>query len=692
MSPLRLADLRRLGLRRRHGPRPANGPLRARARWVIVALVVFAAALVARALYLQVAQHDRYATQGEAQKRTTLTLEGRRGNIYDRDGALLASTAYAQSVVAQPGKIKRPAEVWAKLAGALPLGPMPARFASGRGDFLWVQRHISPQAAAAVEALGLEGIELYPEPHRHYPKGDLAGALLGFVDIDGNGREGLEKNFDGVLRGQSFDMEAVRTSGRTAASRRVATPAGIIPIEQLAGRHLRTTLHSGIQHVTQQALYAQVKAMRAADGIAIVMDPRTGDVLAMAQTPSFDPNQYRSSADKRGWRNRLVEHASEPGSTIKPILISSAMDAKGVRPDRIWPAFHGRIRVGRHLIRDTHRMENNRMTTLEIIQHSSNVGAIQVAQLLGRETYHSYLRAFGFGETTGLGINPESRGILDPPNTWRQARLATASYGYGISVTAIQMVRAYSALANRGILMRPRLVSAILGPDGTPLEDFPPRQARRVLSAQAAEDAIRGMIMVTQKGGTGQKARIPGHQVAGKTGTSNLRNEHTGRYDKDRYRASFIGFAPAEDPRLVIYVAVDDPREAHYGGAVAAPVFAQIAAQGLSMLGVPSTSDGLAAAEDVGEAEEQAAEAIDPQLRPWWWVPGHLDGASKRVVVPDLRGATLTEAIAKAAERGIRVQIEGSGQVRGQTPQAGGVLAPDEILKLKLAQPGGATL
>jgi len=603
---------------------------------------------------------------------------GRRGAILDRQGRPLALTAMAHSVVAEPRLIDDPEGTWAKLSAILALGPLPKALRSKR-SFLWVRRHISPDAAQKIKALKLKGIRLDLEPHRHYPKQSLAGALLGFVDLDGRGREGLEKSYDDLLRAEVLPLELLRS-----ASRRTALTGGLLSSEELSGHDLLITLHSGIQQICEEHLYAQVKEMRAKGGVVVVMDPKTGDLLAMAQTPAFDPNLYRVVSDRAAYRNHALEHVVEPGSTIKPILVAAALDAKKTRKKSSWSGFRGKIKVGRYWIRDVHVAKNNRMTTLEIIQHSSNVGATQVAQLLGKQLYYRYLRSFGFGESTDLGLSLESSGRLRPARKWGQIHLATFSYGYGLSVTPLQMVRAYSAIANGGVLMRPRLLKALLNAKGQAIKEFPVRPLHRIISERAARDVTEGMFMVTQEGGTGRRAQVPGHKAAGKTGTAHLPKLGGRGYDKNRVRASFVGFLPLEDPRLVIYVAIDEPRKQRYGGLVAGPVFSKIAQQALPLLGISNTLELELEQEELGD-EAEAAEGIEPQAQPWWFVPGNLNGAPTHLLLPDFKGQALSKVLAQAAELGLKLRFKGAGQLRSQRPQAGALIPQGAEVELSLA-------
>ncbi len=415
----------------------------------------------------------------------------------------------------------------------------------------------------------------------------------------------------------------------------------------------------------------------------VVLDPRTGDLLAMAQTPDFDPNLFRQSRPS-DWRLRGLTDVLEPGSTVKPLLVAAAFDAGKARPNTVWDGHKGRIKVGRKWITDIHR--EDRMTTLEIVKHSSNVGAVQVAQRLGKEGWHGYLRRYGFGSETGLGLRGERGGSLRPPRRWGQIHLATFAYGYGFSVTPLQMARAVGALANGGVLMKPRLIREVRDVNDEVVEQIPPRVLRRVVSEQAAKDATRAMEMVTGEGGTGRRARVPGYRVAGKTGTAN--KVDVGGYSKSKVRSSFVGFVPAQAPRLVMYITVDEPKRARYGGHVAAPIFASIAREALPYLGVEAT-EAYAAEEELDDsAWDQEAEGLDPQVRAWWFEEALLNEIPSHLVVPDLRGWSLRDVVDRAAELGLAVRVDGAGLVRSQRPQPGALLPRDGTLEVELILPG----
>jgi cell division protein FtsI (penicillin-binding protein 3) len=650
----------------------------------MVALLVLAyCGVMARSWYLQTQRHADFVERSEGQHRSAIKLRARRGDIVDRKGRELAISAMVPSVSAIPAMVPDPLGTAQKLATLLGVDPEVIGRRLARGNqFAWIKRHVTPAEAKAVEAAGLQGVELADEPRRFYPNRSIAGALLGFAGVDGEGLEGIERDFDRFLRGKEYVVGSLRD----ARGRQLMT-GGYLPVEHLSGHKLELTLDLRIQQVAEQALAKQVEAMDAAGGVVIVLDPGTGDVLALAQTPTFDPNLYSQSTPD-AWRNRITVDVLEPGSTIKPFVVAAALDAGKVRAEDMWDGMGGRIRVGRKTVSDVHAVDA--MNTLEIIQHSSNVGAVQVGQRLGKEAYYGYLRAFGFGEESGLGLQGEVRGTLHPVEKWGLIHLATISYGYGLTVTPMQMARATAAIANGGRLMQPRLVRRVVDAAGHTVEEFPPRVVRRVISEQAARDVTRGLELVTQNGGTGKKARIPGYRVAGKTGTAH--KVTAGGYDRNKVRSSWVGFVPAQDPKLVMYVMVDEPKKAQYGGAVAAPIFAAIGREVLPYLGVEATEPvdlrALAAAGADVDLDEEVAEGIDPQARPWWFESPLGGEGPAQVVVPDLKGRPLTEVVAEVESLGVELDVQGAGLVVEQEPKAGGLMAPDARLAVVMALPG----
>jgi len=627
------------------------------------------AGVVGRLGWLQVVRAADLAALAEKQYSRTVVLQAQRGPIVDRQGAPLATSSPAESLFAEPRAIDHPARVAARLA---PLIGVPDRelrgsLTSGK-SFVWLRRRLPPATAAAVRALREPGLGFVPEPLRLYPNRELAAHVVGFEGVDG-GLEGIEHALDDVLTGTAGKAVV----GRDALGREVVSEA--VLQEPAPGHGVMLTIDRTIQYLAERELDAAFRRTRARAAMAVVMEPRTGDVLALAVRPTFNPNAFLDVPSREHWRNRAVTDPFEPGSTFKIILAAAALEEGVVRPDdRIW-AENGRITIARTTIRDWKKY--GWLSFGEVLQNSSNVGSIKVGLALGRERYFRYMTAFGFGAPTGVGLSGESRGLLRHPRRWSGLSLPTMSIGQEVSVTALQMVAAFGAVANGGTLMQPRLVRSLFDAEGRETRRFQPRAVRQVVSPQTARTLTRLMTQVVAEG-TGHNAAIPGYDVAGKTGTAQKLDPATRRYSRKPGVLSFVGFAPAEEPRFVMLVMLDEPKNEKWGSEAAAPVFSAIGAEILRYLDVPPrdaaplsivTGPAEAPAGRVRLASAAAAEA-PPEAR----------------VMPDLRGRTLRQALATLAPLDVTVKVAGQGRVvTGQAPPAGEPLEGPAGVRLTLA-------
>ncbi len=636
---------------------------------IIGACLALFAIVIARLAMLQVVQHDELSSKSSGQHSVSMKMSGLRGTIFDRTHETLAKSAARQTISLEAHEIKDPQKTIKALEPIIPLSERQRQQIRSQRGHIQLRRQAPPEISDAIKALNLPGVHMEQEGRRTYPKGTLAGALLGFTNIDDQGKAGLEQEYESYLSNKTYSIDVLRSQ-----KQRIGLSNGNVPVEQMNGNNLELTIDSRIQQIAETALQHQIEAMQAQSGVVVVMDPRNGDLLAMAQTPIVDPNHVVSPKDHE---SKILTHVYEPGSIIKPLLVAGALDSGKVRTDTMFSGFGGSWRINSHkTVHDSHYVKE--MNTLEVLKFSSNIGAAQIGQRMGKELYHSYLRAFGLGESTGLKSN-ESSGKLDPPRKWGQTHLATISYGYGLSVTAVQMARAYSAIANGGLLMQPRLVSRITDARGQTVKRFPERVLRRVISEKTAREVTKGLVMVTSDGGTGKRGRVHGYTVAGKTGTADL-IDATGRYMKNRTRASFVGFAPAEDPRIVIVVTIEDPVVARSGGSVSAPVFSAIAKETLAYLGVQATTD-VNAREDEEEEESDLPIEIAAQSRPWWFTNSAI---GDHQLVPELKDMPLAQALAELAPLGFNIHVEGQGCVAEQTPQAGALLPHNAEITLRL--------
>jgi cell division protein FtsI (penicillin-binding protein 3) len=609
--------MRRAGARPATRPRSGNRPgLPPRTDWGRARLwavgVFFTAvwgALWARAYYLQIVMGPEYAAMARRQHTTKETVGGMRGSITDRNGNVLAMSLECDSVRADPSRIRDKNAAALKLAPVLDMNADKILNAvAGDKQFVWLKRKVDFQTAEKVRALKLPGIYLEQETERIYPYRHMAGQLLGFVDIDDRGIEGLEKSLDGELAGR----EIIRTVERDASGRRLTTTDSA-DLTDLRGSDMRLTLDTQVQFFAEEALAGQVEKFGARWGGCIVADVPSGEILAWAQYPFFDPNNV-ASAPPGVRRNRPATDMLEQGSTIKSFLIAAALEEKVVTPSTTLNCEKGVWKLGRFVLHDTHPYG---MLSVDRILHvSSNIGAAKIGLRLGRDKYYAYLKRLGFGERTGLPLPGESRGILRPAGRWAEIDLATASFGQSFSATLVQMVKAYLVLAGGGVRRELKLVAdggpaprspAAGPPDGSAAPAGAARDGDLIFSPSTMKE-IRAMLreVVEEEGGTGKQARIPGLVVGGKTGTAQ-KADATGKYGKGRV-GSFVGMLPIDNPRYLVCVLLDEPTKAQYGGVIAAPVFRHVAMNTMAYHGIlPPEEDPAARAASAGETSRGAA-------------------------------------------------------------------------------------
>jgi len=617
--------------------------------------------------WLQIVRHADLAALAERQYSRTVVLQAQRGPIVDRQGAALATSSPAESLFAQPRAVGDPVRVAARLAPLLgvPEAEIHAQLTSGRA-FVWLRRKLPPAVAAGVRALREPGLGFLPEPLRLYPNRELAAHVIGFDGADG-GLEGIERAFNDALSG----TPGKAVVGRDALGREVVTEATLQA--PAPGQGVMLTLDRTIQYLAEREIDAAWRRTQAKAAMAVAMDPRTGDVLAIAIRPTFNPNTFLDVPARDVWRNRAVTDPFEPGSTFKVILAAAALEEGVVRPDdRIW-AENGQITIARTTIHDWKKY--GWLTFGEVLQNSSNVGSIKVGLTLGRDRYYRYMTAFGFGAPTGIGLAGESRGMLREPPRWSALSLPTMSIGQEVSVTALQMVAAFGAIANGGVLMQPRLVRSLFDAEGRETRRFEPRAIRQVVSPETAHTLTRLMTQVVAAG-TGHNAAIAGYEVAGKTGTAQKLDPVTRRYSRNPGVLSFVGFAPADEPRLVMLVMLDEPKNEKWGSEAAAPIFSAIGAEVLRYLDVqPQDTAPLAIVtgdSTAGRVRLAGATATEPAIA---------EGAP---VMPELRGRTLRQALTTLAPLGVAVELDGRGRVVQQSPAPGAPIETETSVRLTL--------
>jgi len=538
-----------------------------------------------RLFHLQVLHAEELAQLAGRQHQKILTVEGGRGAISDRNGKILAITMEVPSVFGAPKYVSDPRATAVRLSRVLKADArqLEAKLKSER-DFVWLQRRLAPERAEGLQSLSLDGIGVIPEGRRFYPKGVMLSHVLGFGNIDNQGLEGLERRYDAVLRGERGRLVVERDAFGGAVF-----PKGLNYVAPSPGKDLVLTIDEVIQYIAEQELAEAVTRTRAASGVVIVVEPKTGALLAMAVRPTFNPNEPKG--DPNLWRNRAVSDAYEPGSTFKLVAAAAALEEKLVSPDEFVDGENGQYVVENTVVHDHHK--NGWMTFAQVLQKSSNIGMVKVVQRLAPEKLAWYINAFGFGQKTDVDLTGEQRGLTKDLHDWSRRTQASIAMGQEIGVTPLQLAMAVSAIANGGWLMRPYVVSEVRSSAGETLARVEPVVRRHPISAQTAKaltEIMRGAVL---PGGTGTLGAVPGYDVAGKTGTAQKIDPLTGGYSATRMVSSFVGFLPADDPKLAILVVVDEPQTEHWGGTVAAPVFQRIAAQAVRHLGiVPKTEPG----------------------------------------------------------------------------------------------------
>jgi cell division protein FtsI (penicillin-binding protein 3) len=690
------------------------GPDPKATRWIAIRVGVVGLLFLAgfgglawRAVQLQVVQRDKLSSEARDQYLRQFVMKPRRGVVTDRSGVLLAGSADAESVFIDPeGLSDRSAsmpQALRPLAAALGLEWRALAKKVDRGSrFVWAKRRVSPGEASAVRRLAIPGVSLVAENRRYYPKVTLAGQLLGVTGDEGSGLDGVELALDDLLRGEPTRVPSLRDgAGRLALQDAPGSAHG------REGARIELTIDQGLQLATERALGNAVRGSKALSGVAVALDPATGEVLAMAVDPPVNPNAPQVGQELR---NRAVTDAFEPGSTIKTFTIAGALERGVLKPTDAIDCTPG-YTVGGHAIHDHGSL--GWMGPSKVLAVSSNVGAARIGARLGKQGLSEVLASFGFGERAGIDLPGERRGQLPFPRA--DITLATQSFGQGLTATPLQVVAAMGAIANGGTLMKPLLVKRVLDPaDGTVLNQAEPTPVRRVVSAATAATLVRWLTGVVEDAdGTGKRARSDGWRVAGKTGTAQKADPVTGGYSADRHFSSFVGFAPAEAPRVVIGVFIDEPKGESYGGEVAAPPFREIAEYALKMLGVPpqgpltataASASSLAPVTAVARAAARhsaapvaapAAALAPADAEPESADPPPVEVAARRiarttgsVAVPALGGLPARAAVRTLESLDLGADLTGSGRVVSQAPPPGRVIERGARVKITLAPPG----
>jgi cell division protein FtsI (penicillin-binding protein 3) len=653
-------------------------------------------AVVARLYYLQIIQYIPLLSRAQKQQQHTVKLAPERGTIFDRQMQPLAMSRGAESIFAAPAEILDRGMVANLLAAILGLDSeqLLGRLNTHR-SFCFVKRKVSDQEAERVRNLNLKGVYLFEEPQRVYPKRVLAAGVLGYVGTDDNGLGGLEYAMDGDVKGSASVVMLVNDA-RLRAFR--STERSGLP-----GKNVVLTLDENIELFAEKALAEAVEKSRAAGGVIIVQNPNTGEILAMASAPGFDPSQANQAAPPAPL-NRGIAWVYEPGSTFKLVTLTAALEEKLTNPDEVVNCQMGSIVLAGHVIHDWKHF--GALTVREVLIHSSDVGAIKLGLRLGQERLYRYMRAFGFGEQTAIELPGEECGLLKPPSRWSGLSIGEMSIGQEVSVTPVQLVTAYSAIANGGIRFQPRIVREVFR--GGVRDPVRPATGRRVVSERTAQ-TMREILTLVVEEGTGKLARLNGYSAAGKTGTAQ-KIDPSGAYSQSHYVSSFVGFAPVSRPAISILISIDSPVGAHHGGDVAAPVFKSVAEETLAYLNVPQDrptqpSVGTNALkrtpslQTVGLRSEESNASSPPE-------PDFADISAEvsdsrtttqpnttvvvdsgpLVTMPNFAGLTVRRVTEQCQEKGLDLSLSGSGLAVEQNPPAGTRLTPGSQIQVRFAR------
>ena len=653
------------------GP-PTDRMTRLRLMLLALSVSLWAVVIGIRLVQLQVFGRDGLQKLATRQSARTIKLHPRRGPILDRNREPLALSVEHESIYAVPENVADARATVAALSRPLGFDVNDRKnllnALQSRKGFVWVVRKVDLDTSRAVRDLQLDGIGFQRETRRFYPQRELAAHVIGFVGLDNAGASGIEFAF-----GETISGREQKVTVSTDARRR---PVGHIDRPSTDGHTVVLTIDETIQHAAETELERAMAETSATSGIVIVLDPRTGEILAMTNRPTFNPN--KPSSDQWTWANRAVAFTYEPGSMFKVVTAAAALDLKQFDPDEVIDCGGGSIDVAGQRIND-HAVFHN-LTFREVLYHSSNVGVIRIAQRLGRANFEKYVRDFGFGDRTGVDMPGEHKGLFRLDERSSPVSLASMSFGQEISVTALQMATAMGAIANGGLLMKPLIVRRIEDPSGVVKRELTPVAMRRVIQPSTAEtltDILRGVV----REGTGRRAAVPGYVVAGKTGTAQMLDA-SGHYSMIDHVASFVGFVPASRPALVVLVSLERPRGVrNEGGDVAAPVFSRVAQQALRRLAVPS--------DDPDRVLRPSADPLPRVTVASIQGPGPAPiPATATSGMPSLLGLPARAASAQAVHHGLMVELQGSGRVVGQTPAPGQPIEPGMTCRLVLDRMG----
>jgi cell division protein FtsI (penicillin-binding protein 3) len=616
-----------------------------------------------RAYQLQILEGGKLSSLAKESYTGESTFTSQRGTIFDRNGEELALSIAVNSIYCYPQKVRDKGRTATLVSRALNINERDVfgKLGSSR-SFGWIKRKVTPEEIQRVKGLNLPGIEFIEESRRYYPCIETGAHIIGFANQDNRGIEGIELKYNKYLEGQKVSFSRVHDAlGRP-----------LFVDEQRAERqdpfNLILTLDKEINYQAQKRLREAVQESKAKSGICVVMKPQTGEILAMAIVPEFNPNVFWNFKPYR-WRNRGITDCFEPGSTLKAFLLASALEEGLVKPETVFDCEKGLYQIGSFVVHDSRAY--GKLPVSDIIKFSSNIGAIKIGQKLGAESFHDYLKKFGFGERTGVDFPGERTGMLRSVRNTSLVGQNNLYFGHGISVTALQLTAAFGAIANDGNLMRPYLVKSITDQAGKIVKEFRPLLKRNIISPDTARRARHVLEGVASDGGTAPQAAINGYSVAGKTGTAQKVDSAKKTYSDEKFVAIFGGFAPADSPEIVVLVALDEPQGTPYGGTVAAPVFSDVGYCTLASLNIaPSYRERVAVEEKVqDEGEEEIFIPVSPGM------------------MPDVKGLGVRDVLKKARSMGIKAVVKGSGRAVRQNPAPGTLLKKDGSLTVTFEPP-----
>jgi len=671
-----------------------------RALVVAVLIVFWMLAIGVRLVYLQVSQHGNLVERARKQQQQTLPINPQRGPLLDRDQRELARSVDTDSIFVAPDEIteidgaQSTAEGLATVLGLdrqVLFTQLQEAKENGR-RFIWIARRLTSEQAAKIDALKLPGVHSRKEPKRYYPNGSLAAHVLGFVGLDGAGLGGVEQIYNEKITGEPGKVFLEKDSNGKAYES--------FEIPAKTGHTIVLTIDQSIQYRAEQALANAVRRSRARSGTAIVLDPRTGEILALANAPTFDPNSV-GTAKPEVRSNWALQNVYEPGSTFKIIAFSAAIEKGLVTPDARIDCQMGSITVAGRVIHDHHSFGT--LTISEALAKSSNVAAIKLALRVGNNTMHDYITRFGFGSRTGIELPGETPGLLRPVSRWQASSIGSIAIGQEIGITPLQMAAAFGALANNGVRVAPHLVRELRAPSGATVYRSMPEQ-HRVIGAETAR-SLRRMLEAVTISGTAKQAQLNGYSAAGKTGTAQKVDPKTRTYSTTKHVASFVGFAPVENPAVVVIVVIDEPAGAYHGGDVAAPVFREIAELVLPTLGIAPDTEIKSPADlvtqkaarpkvevkaQLAQAQvEEARRATLPSVARRRGGAGEVVYAAannKAILMPDLRGQSVRDVARACAQLGLQLEAHGEGRVTRHSPAPGTEVEPGQLIYVDFAR------